>query len=476
MDTGNLHPITTVHSVVEQPGVGSRAGLGRIIGLDRLPRRLLTAGDYKALALAGLGGTLEFYDFIIFVFFAQAVGQLFFPPDIPEWLRQAQTFGVFAVGYFVRPLGGMLIAHFGDRLGRKRMFTVSIFLMGAATLAMGLLPVYGQIGAWAPLTLLLLRIVQGAAIGGELPAAWVFVAEHVPASRVGFSCGTLTAGLTVGILLGSVVAMIVNSLWTPAEILAWAWRLPFVLGGVFGLCSVYLRRLLHETPVFEEMRARKALAVELPLKTVLRDHKEAVLVSMLLTWLLSGFIVIIILMTPSLLQQTQAVPLTMALKANSIATLCLAIGCVAGGAIIDRIGAGRFFAFGSLLLGVSTWLFYTESATEPSLLFPLYALAGLLVGLVGGVPYVMVRAFPPAIRVSGLSFSYNIAYALFGGLTPVFVSLLLPWAPLGHLYYLLALCILGSAVGVRLWRGATLTLVVGTDGHNFEGDKSSLHE
>jgi MFS family permease len=251
-----------VHRVVEQPnGVDSRAGLGQIIGLDQFPRRLLAAGDYKALALAGLGGTLEFYDFIIFVFFAQAVGQLFFPPEIPEWLRQAQTLGVFAVGYFVRPLGGMLIAHFGDRLGRKRMFTLSIFLMGAATLGMGLLPVYRQIGAWAPTALLLLRIVQGAAIGGELPAAWVFVAEHVPANRVGFACGTLTAGLTAGILLGSVIATIVNSLWTPPEILAWAWRLPFVLGGVFGLCSVYLRRLLQETPVFEEMRARKALAV-----------------------------------------------------------------------------------------------------------------------------------------------------------------------------------------------------------------------
>jgi len=119
------------------------------------------------------------------------------------------------------------------------------------------------------------------------------------------------------------------------------------------------------------MRMRKALAAEVPLKTVLRDHRGAVLLSILLTWLLSGFIVIIILMTPSLLQKTQAVPLTMALKTNSIATFCLAIGCIAGGALIDGIAAGRFFALGSVLLGVSTWLFYTESATEPSLLFPL---------------------------------------------------------------------------------------------------------
>nr|WP_063615447.1 MFS transporter [Bradyrhizobium sp. Tv2a-2] len=413
----------------------------------------LTAGDYKTLALAALGGALEFYDFVIFVFFAQALGQLFFPPEIPDWLRQFQTFGVFAVGYFVRPLGGIFIAHFGDLLGRKRMFTVSILMMAAATLGMGLLPAYSEIGAWAPFALILLRIVQGAAVGGEVPGAWVFVSEHAPANRIGFACGTLTAGLTAGILLGSTVATTLNSYFTPAEISTWAWRLPFVLGGIVGLCSVYLRQLLEETPIFKEMQARKALAAELPLKAVIRDHGRAVIVSMLLTWLLSAAIVVIILMTPSLLQKMQGVPMATALRANNVATLGLTIGCIIAGAIIDRLGAGRFFAFGSLLLGVSTWLFYTKGATEPSLLLPLYALTGLLVGIVGGVPYVMVRAFPAAIRFTGLSFSYNVSYAIFGGLTPMFVSLLVPWAPLAHLYYLLALCALGCAVGLAMWRG-----------------------
>jgi predicted MFS family arabinose efflux permease len=445
----------------EENGPSARADLNSSIreaatldsSTEFASKRLLTAGDYRTLALAALGGALEFYDFIIFVFFAQALGQLFFPPEIPDWLRQFQTFGVFAVGYFVRPLGGILIAHFGDLLGRKRMFTVSIFMMAAATLGMGLLPVYAQIGAWAPFALVLLRIVQGAAVGGEVPGAWVFVSEHVPANRIGFASGSLTAGLTAGILLGSAVATTITSAFTPAEISTWVWRLPFVFGGVLGLCSVYLRRLLQETPIFREMQAQKALAAELPLKTVIRDHGGAVVVSMLLTWLLSAAIVVVILMTPSLLQKTQGVSMVAALRANSAATLCLTIGCVAAGAIIDRLGAGRFFTIGSVLLGVSTWLFYTESAAQPSLLLPLYALTGLLVGIVAGVPYVMVRAFPAAIRFSGLSFSYNVAYAIFGGLTPMFVSLLLPFAPLAQLYYMLAMCALGCAVGLGLWRG-----------------------
>src|SRR5262249_32435040 len=157
-------------------------------------------------------------------------------------------------------------------------------------------------------------------------------------------------------------------------------------------------------------------------------------------------------MTPQLLQKMQGVPLATALKANNVATFSLIAGNIVSGVIIDRIGAGRFFAFGSVLLGVSIWLFYTQSAAKPALLLPLYALTGLLVGVVGGVPYVMVRAFPARIRFSGLSFSYNIAYAVFGGLTPIFVSLLLPWSPLAHLYYLLALCALSCAIGLGLWR------------------------
>ncbi len=164
--------------------------------------RPLNRQDYKTLTLAALGGALEFYDFIIFVFFAAVVGELFFPADIPEWLRQVQTFGIFAAGYLARPLGGIIMAHFGDLVGRKKMFTLSILLMALPTLAIGLLPTYASVGIVAPLLLLLMRILQGAAIGGEVPGAWVFVAEHVPEKRIGIACGTLTAGLTVGILLG----------------------------------------------------------------------------------------------------------------------------------------------------------------------------------------------------------------------------------------------------------------------------------
>ncbi|WP_435606762.1 MFS transporter [Pseudomonas knackmussii] len=414
--------------------------------------RALNRSDYKTLSLSALGGALEFYDFIIFVFFATVVGKLFFPADMPDWLRQLQTFGLFAAGYLARPLGGIVMAHFGDLLGRKKMFTLSIFLMSVPTLLMGLLPTYVQTGIWAPLALLLLRVVQGAAIGGEVPGAWVFVAEHVPARSIGLACGTLTAGLTAGILIGSLVATLINSLYSQAELLDYAWRIPFLLGGIFGLFSVYLRRWLHETPVFAEMQQRKQLADEIPLGKVVREHRPAVVVSMLLTWLLSAAIVVVILMTPSLLQNLYGISPATSLKANSLAIVFLTGGCILAGRLVDRLGAGRIFIGGSLLLGGASWLFYSSLHEHPDLLFPLYAFAGLAVGIVGAVPYVMVKAFPPVVRFSGLSFSYNLAYAIFGGLTPMVVALLMKQDPMGPAYYVGALSLVGLLVGIYLLR------------------------
>ncbi|WP_054286417.1 MFS transporter [Gulbenkiania mobilis] len=414
------------------------------------PARPLNRQDYKTLSLAALGGALEFYDFIIFVFFAVVIGNLFFPPDMPDWLRQFQTFGIFAAGYLARPLGGIIMAHFGDLFGRKRMFTLSIILMALPTLAMGLLPTYAAIGIGAPLALLALRILQGAAIGGEVPGAWVFVSEHVPDRHTGYACGTLTAGLTAGILLGSLIATAINTSFTQAQIADWAWRIPFIVGGVFGLVAMYLRRWLHETPVFAEMQARKALAEELPLKTVLKAHKRAVVVSMLLTWLLSAAIVVVILMTPAYLQKQFGVDPATSLKANSLATIALTIGCIVAGRVIDRIGSGATFIGGSALLGVSSYVFYQTMTTDPSQLYLLYTVAGFFVGIVGAVPYVMVRAFPAPVRFTGLSFSYNVSYAIFGGLTPMVVTLWMKADPLAPAHYVASLCTLGLVLGFYL--------------------------
>jgi MFS family permease len=222
---------------------------------DSASFRALTVSEFQTLALSSLGGALEFYDFVIFVFFTAVIGKLFFSAGLPDWMRQLQTFGIFAAGYLARPLGGVVMAHFGDIHGRKRMFTLSILLMAIPTLLIGCLPTYRAAGVVAPLLLLMLRVLQGVAIGGEAPGGWVFVAEHAQ-QRAGLAIGLLTSGLSLGILLGSLVAVGLNATFSQAEIASGLWRLPFVLGGVFGFIAMFLRRWLTETPVFEEMRQR----------------------------------------------------------------------------------------------------------------------------------------------------------------------------------------------------------------------------
>jgi MFS family permease len=259
--------------------------------------------------------------------------------------------------------------------------------------------------------------------------------------------------LTIGILLGSIIASFVNHAWSPADVEAFAWRIPFLVGGVFGFLAVFLRRLLAETPVFEEMRRRRALVEGLPLRVVLAGHGRAVVLSMLLTWVLTAGIVVVILMTPSLLQKLYGIAAADTLAANTWATLGLSIGCVVFGLLADRFGAERMLMLGCALLLAATYALYLGVGADASRLDILYAIAGFCVGVVGVIPTVLVRAFPPAVRFSGISFAYNVAYAIFGGLTPLFVTLLMQHQPLAPAHYVAALCAVGVATAA--WSRAT---------------------
>jgi MFS family permease len=311
--------------------------------------------------------------------------------------------------------------------------------------------VYAQVGMLAPLLLLLLRVVQGIAVGGEVPGAWVFVAEHVPPQRVGFACASLTSGLTVGILIGSLVAAAINGRMSPAQVLDYGWRLPFLAGGVFGFVAVWLRRWLSETPVFEAMHARKELAEGLPLRQVLERHLPGVLLSMLATWMLTAAIVVLILMTPTLAQSVFHVAPASAFLGNSVASFTLALGCLGYGWLADRLGYARALLAGAAGLLACGYALYLGLQSGAAHFVALYALAGFAVGVVGVVPVLMVEAFPPAVRFSGLSFSYNVAYALFGGLTPPLIGLLVKqFGALAPAHYVAFTAVLGMAVAARL--------------------------
>lgn len=335
------------------------------------------------------------------------------------------------------------MAHFGDTRGRKRVFMLSVVLMAVPTLLIGLLPTYQSIGITAPLLLLAMRVLQGIAIGGEAPGAWVFVAEHARRERVGFAIGLLTSGLSCGILLGSLVTTGMTLAFSQAQITSDLWRAPFVMGGIFGFIAMFLRRWLQETPVFQEMQQRAIVSRELPLRAVLRSHRRAIAASVVSTWMLTAVIVVVILMTPSLLLSAFRLPPSNVQLANLAGTAALCLSTFGTAVATDRFGVRRVTFVLLPLLAIATYALYIGAEHLPRALLPLYAFAGVGAGAAVLAPLIMVRAFPAPVRYTGVSFSYNISYAVFGGVTPVVVSWLAHLSPLNPAHYIAVVTALG---------------------------------
>lgn len=413
--------------------------------------RPLNKEDYKTLGLSSLGGTLEFYDFVIYALYIEMVVKaLFLPSDLQGTVwGDIYAWGGFAAGYIARPIGGIIMAHFGDILGRKKMFTLSVAMMALPTFVIGIMPTYETIGIMAPILLIIMRMFQGAAIGGEMPGAWVFIAEHTPKNRYGLGIGVLTSGITGGILLGFLVSILIDLTFTREEILSYAWRIPFIAGGLFGVISVYLRRYLSETPIFQEMAERKELSKEIPVVTVMKKHKWACMIVALMTWTLSTTVMVAILMTPvKILGGMYQLSSIDARVTGSIMALMLTIGCVLFGWMEDvlKTRLTSLIAWGGL--AITSFLFYSLLTTQPSLemIYMGAAVMGLFTGAIAITPIIGTRAFPAKIRYSGLSFSYNLAYAVFSAITPALTIWLLSKTPLGAAWYIGSVAILAIIV------------------------------
>lgn len=414
--------------------------------------------DMRVLGLAALGGALEFYDFIVFVYLSSIVEHLFFPSEMPDWLKMLQTFGIFAIGYLIRPLGGGIMAHFGDLVGRKALFMISILLMAVPTLLIGLLPTYASWGIAAPLLLLLFRICQGVAFAGEGPGATTFVAEHVPRQHIGLAGGALACGFMMGLLLGVTVSYGCRHFFSDAAQLSFAWRLPFLLGGILGFVALWVRRQLHETPVFEQIRACQAQHSDLPIGIVLKNHRRTALLLMLAAFVQSCLFISVVLLTPVLLPRITAVTEVGMLKVSIMVVIVTALGCLAGGCLSDRftepktwvafcmLGGGCFTLLQVLtlngLLAETHWLFWG-----------LYGISGFLLALTGIVSAMAAKMFPAEVRFSGVSFSTNTAYALSGGITPLLLTAGIHYTPWAIMIYVLVLAVVGGGLGMALMGG-----------------------
>ena len=389
--------------------------------------------DVKTLGLSALGGTLEFYDFIIFAIFTPYFTHHFFPAELDESVKLLNTYGTFAAGYLARPLGGIVMAHFGDKFGRKNMFLLSIILMVIPTFLFAIMPTYEQIGYFAIFLLLFIRLIQGVAIGGELPGAWAFIYEHSPKHSTGLFLGLLTCGVCGGIVLGTFSALILQLNYTENEIKEYAYRIPFVIGGIFGIISVYLRRFLSETPTFKKLKESNALST-FPLKEVIKYNKKKVILSMLSTLVLTACILILLLLMPNYAKKVLEIEPITNTCIQMAGAFVVIIGLICTGALADSFKPSsicKIFSIG--LIVFSAFYFYEVYVGKNELLFCVaYLLTCFFVGVVNFTSIFMCELFPTNIRFSGISFSYNISYAIAGFFTPIIFIALHEQALINH--------------------------------------------
>ncbi|MCE3036763.1 MFS transporter [Helicobacter sp. faydin-H20] len=405
----------------------------------------------KILFLSSLGGILEFYDFIIFIFFVAIINKVFYPATDDSFWGLIGVYSTFAVGYFARPLGGIIMAHFGDKKGRKNVFLLSVLLMVIPTFVLGVLPGFESIGYFAPLILVIIRILQGVAVGGELPGAWVYVSEHFGKNKLGFAIGVLTASVTGGIFVGGFVTLLLYIVFSEEQINSWAFRIPFLLGGVFGIFSIYLRKMLSESPEF--LAIQKSNGSILPIKEMLKFSKIDIFVGMMLTWILTGCIVVLVLLMPNFMESILKLSHFERLDVQIFAVFFTSLSCIFVGICVDRYGLIKslmaFFVFFILSNGV---YFYVLSQVNPNaqIVLATYLLATFANGVMVFCPLAMVLLYPVYYRFSALSFAYNIGYAIFGGIAPIVATFFMQKNIMGLGYYMMFLGILGIVMGMYL--------------------------
>ncbi len=378
----------------------------------------ITAAGWRIVLLASLGGTLEFYDFVIFGIFARDIAGAIFPSTSPLVSLMA-SFAAFAAGYLARPLGGIVLSHYGDRYGRRRVFLWSVFVMSGATLAMGFVPSYAQWGVAASALMVVLRIVQGFCLGGELPGALTYVVETAP--RIApLVCGVVFACVTMGVAAATGVSLLLRTLLAPEVVPVLAWRIAFVLGGLGGILSFVLRRSLEESPEFARMRN---LASRLPFRELLATHARQVLVGCALLAGTACFNGLFFSHLPAHLSGVLQYDPRQGVFSQTVGVIASALGILATGWIGDRVPPRYLLRSGVALLVLLAYPFYAALETRSADLTILLTLAGLVAGLTNGsFACLLTDLFPTRIRFTGVALVFNISFTIFSGTAPLLAT------------------------------------------------------
>ena len=363
--------------------------------------------------LAGtVGSVLEWYDFAVYGYLAPIIGPLFFPADDPVASLLA-AFGVFAIGFAARPVGGVVFGHIGDRIGRKPALIVSVVMMGVATFAIGMIPDHAQIGAAAALVLVILRILAGLSVGGEYTGSIILLAEHAPPERRGYYAAWPELGCLVGFLLGSGIGALTSSALGLERMLAWGWRVPFLLGGVIAAWGIVFRRQMMESPAL----SRAAQRTGLPAVVALARHWRAILRLIGLMLMQSIGFYLMFIYAASYLTERMHVSTARALDINTLSLLVMLVLVVPSASLSDRVGRKPVLyvvAMGMFAVAWPLWWLMLQGSFA-SILAGQAGFAVLL-GLAYGVtPAAMSEMLPAEVRCTAVGLGYNVSLGIFGG-------------------------------------------------------------
>lgn len=379
--------------------------------LKTLPTRLIAA--------SATGTILEWYDFSLFAFLTPFFAKSFFPQG-NALVALMSTYAIFAVGYFVRPIGAIFFGHMGDRFGRKKPLVWSILLMSLPTFLMGLLPTYQSIGIWAPVLLISLRICQGLSAGGESTGAVLFVLESVAAKQRGFMGALMWAMIAVGMLLGSLAATLVQH-----SQLEWAWRIPCLLGILTGILGYFLRRYTAESMLFAEAMKEKKL-VKFPLWESIKQFKREISIIIGLYSLSAMITYLVFIFMPGYASNVLGMPKEQTSLISTLAYLCITLLAPLGGYASDRLGKTTCLYWGAAgfaLLSYPLFYFISQNGLLGLIFAEIFFLvfAALFQGTLSAAAFELI---PTYVRYSVIAVGYNVSYSLFGGTAPFVASYL----------------------------------------------------
>lgn len=392
------------------------------------------------------GNALEWYDFVIYGYFVAIFGQLFFP-NVNPVTQMLASWGIFWSGFLARPLGSIVFGHIGDKTSRKTALTWSIFMMAIPTMLIGCLPTYAQIGIFAPLAMIVLRTLQGFAIGGEYTGTMVFLVENADEGHRGIWGSWASFSAVIGVIVGSVLVTILNMLLTHDQLVAWGWRIPFIISILGSMVGLYIRMKLSDPKVYLNVKRRKETE-SAPLKELFLHHKKQIGTIFLVDALTAvGFFIIAIFLA-TYHKAHLSFSAKDALVIHSLSMFVLAIAILLGGRLSDFYGRKTIMGIGCAGIVLFAYpLFHCMQSCNMLGVMLSHSVVGFFFGLFFGViPSVLSEMIPTKVRFSGLSIGHNLCMAIIGGSTPLLSTYLINHLddPLVPAYLLMA----GAAISL----------------------------